>query len=276
MTEPPLIGPTAAPDLHVMSFNVRRRMAITGPRRADHWERRAPALAALLTAERPHVLGAQEVLPDQDRFIRAALGGEYRRIGRGRNANGQGEGCPVYFDSTRLELLNWTQEALSDTPALPGSRTWGNLIPRMLVRANFRDSATGIDFLAINTHFDHLSRRSRVTAASTIRALVASQSRPAVVTGDLNSGVDTAPLTTLFADGTLADTWGAARTRLTPEWGTFPNYREPRRDRKRIDWIAVSTGVDVDRIGINGTRPDGVWASDHLPVQAVLRFPGAA
>lgn len=276
MTQPPLIGPIAAPDLHLMSFNVRRRMPAIGPRTADRWERRSAALAALITAELPHVLGTQEVLPEQDRFIQAALGTGYRRIGRGRDANRQGEGCPLYYDSSRLELLGGAQQALSDTPDVPGSRSWGNMTPRILVWANFLDRSTGVRFMAINTHFDHISRRSRVRAAAAIRSLVAAQSLPAVVTGDFNSGEGTAPLVELFSGGTLVDAWNAAQTHLGPEWGTFPNYREPRRDRKRIDWISVTRDVTVERIGISTARPDGVWASDHLPVQAVVRFPAAS
>lgn len=275
MTESPLIAPGQAPALHLMSFNVRRRMPPVGPRSADRWEQRAPALAALLTAEHPHLLGTQEVMPDQDRFIRAALGGDFRRIGRGRDANGQGEGCPIYWDNTRLELTGWAQEALSDTPAVAGSRSWGNFTPRILVHAEFRDRVTGLGFLAVNTHFDHISRRSRVTSARAIRMLVARQKLPAVVTGDLNSGEGTAPLAELFSGGTLVDAWGAARTRLSAEWGTFPNYHEPRRDRKRIDWIGVSPSIHVDQVGINTARPGGVWASDHLPVQALVHLPAA-
>ena len=266
-----LIGPVAAPDLHVMTFNVRRRMPAIGGRRADRWDTRSAALAVLLATEHPHLLGTQEVLPSQDRFIRGALGSEYRRVGRGREAGMRGEGCPLYYDSSRLELLSWAQQALSDSPEVPGSRSWGNVTPRILVRATFRDLATGTRFLTVNTHFDHLSRRSRVRAASTIRELVAGQQLPAFVTGDLNSGEGTTPLAELFAGGTLMDAWSRSRTRLTAEWGTFPNYRAPRRDRKRIDWIGVSKGVEVDRIGINTTRPNEGWASDHLPVQAVVR-----
>ena len=278
MSHPALIGPVEAPELQVMTFNVRRRMPqigpAIGPRSADRWGVRMPAIAALLAAERPHLLGTQEVLPDQDRFLTGALGEDYRRIGHGRDADGQGEGCPLYYDTTRLELLTAEQQALSDTPESPGSRSWGNVTPRTLVRAEFRDRATGIRFLAINTHLDNMSQRSRVRAAQQIRLMVGGQPLPAVLTGDLNSGEGTAPLTELLHGGTLTDAWAAAGTRLTAEWGTFPNYRAPKRERKRIDWIVVTPGVEVDRIGINSRRPGGVWPSDHLPVQAVLRLPG--
>ena len=274
-TIPAFIGPVEPPALHVMTFNVRRRMPAVGPRSADRWALRAPAVAAMLDEERPHLLGTQEVLPSQNRLIAEALGDGYTRVGHGRNSNGQGEGCPLYFDNTRLDLVQWHQAALSDTPEVAGSRSWGNRTPRTFVRAELRDRATGIHLLAINTHFDNVSRRSRVQSARLIRVLVEHQPLPAIVTGDFNSGEGTAPLTELFSDGELSDAWAAAAKRLSAEWGTFPNYHEPRHNRKRIDWIAVSRGIQVDLVGINTRQPGGVWPSDHLPVQAIVRLPSA-
>lgn len=272
MTDAALMGPASAPDLHVMSFNLRRRMThvLDNP---DRWERRSPALAALLQSEQPALLGAQEAMPSQARFARSALGPTYRFVGRGRNADGEGEGCPLFYDSSRLELLEWSQLALSDDPTTAGSRSWGNVIPRILVRATFRDRQTSAQLLAINTHFDHLSRRSRVRSAEQIRSMVASQSLPAIVMGDLNSGNESLPLEELFRDDQLRDAWLAATSRVTAEWGTFPNYRKPRYNRKRIDWIAVTPNVEVVRAGINSREFAGVWPSDHLPVQVVVRLP---
>lgn len=270
-----LIGPVPAPGLHVMTFNIRRRLGID-PRRADTWATRSPALRVILSSEQPALLGVQEALPRQAHVVGRALGPRYRRLGHGRNADGNGEGCPLYYDSERLELRGWRQLALSATPEVPGSRSWGNMTPRILVLAEFRDRETDRHLTAVNTHFDNFSRRSRLDAAEAVRELVEQAGLPTVVTGDLNSGEDTAPLRELFSGGTLVDAWEAARTRLSPDWGTFPNYREPRRDRKRIDWIAVTPSVEVDRIGISTRRPDGVWASDHLPVQAVVHLAGTA
>lgn len=266
-----MIGPVGSPGLHVMTFNIRRRMSRMPMRPADAWRSRSPHLAALLRAESPTLLGVQEALPDQTDFVRRAMGHRYRSIGRGRNSNGGGEECPLVYDADRLQLVNWEQFALSDRPDAPGSTSWGNVIPRIVVTATFLDRATSHRFVAMNTHFDHLSRRSRVRSAHALRVRAAEQEWPVVLTGDLNSGEATAPLNELFSDGALVDAWASARSQLTEEWGTFPNYRLPRLDRKRIDWIAVSADIEVERAAINPGRYDGGWASDHLPVQAVLR-----
>ena len=272
MTGEAIIGPVSPPDLHVMTLNVRRRLDRRGWRRADRWEVRRPALEALLTSERPSLLGVQEARPDQTDAI-AALG--YRFAGRREAADGRGEGCPLFYESERLELLEWRQEALSDRPDVSGSTSWGNLIPRIMVSARLRDRATDTELLVINTHLDHLSARSRVRSAELIRDRVASQTLPVIVIGDLNASQHSRPLRELLQGG-LRDAWTAASERLTPEWGTFANYRPPREGRARIDWIAVTPDVEVQRAAINATRFERHWPSDHLPVQAVVRVRGGA
>ncbi|WP_309102491.1 endonuclease/exonuclease/phosphatase family protein [Microbacterium sp.] len=267
-----LIGPAAAPDLHVMSFNVRRDLGKLAWLPADRWPTRVPRVAALLRQERPSVLGVQEALPHQAVAIREALGGEYRFVGHGRRPGHRGEGCPLFLDTARLELLDWRQTWLSDRPDEAGSTSWGNLIPRVIVRATLRDRATSKRFIAVNTHLDAFSPTARRCAAAEVRRLVADQTLPAIVTGDFNAGPSSAPMQALLSEGALTDAWTAASARLTPEWRTFTGYRDPRRGA-RIDAILVSAGVGVLRTAINARRFGGSWPSDHLPVQALVRMP---
>jgi len=262
-----LVGPREAPDVHVMTFNIRRRMPRISRRSPDVWVRRAPALRRLLRVERPALLGVQEALPDQSRYVRASLGDHYARLGHGRNANLGGEGCPLYVDLIRFEILHWEQLWLSDTPTVPGSKSWGNQIPRVLVSARLRDKQTAADLHIVNTHFDHRSRRSRVMAATLVASI---SDENTIITGDFNSAVDTLPFAEFAAAG-YADTWDTAQERLTAEWGTYPNYRAPKLDRKRIDWILGGTAIRPSITGINTARYDGAYPSDHLPVQAVVR-----
>jgi endonuclease/exonuclease/phosphatase family metal-dependent hydrolase len=257
-----------------MSFNIRRRMPHLMPGSPDRWSRRRPLVSRLLESERPTIIGVQEALPDQAGFLRHALGDGYRSIGYGRNADKRGEGCPLFYDARRLELVKWDQTALSDTPTVTGSNTWGNKVPRVLIDATFRDRVTGHDFRALNTHFDHRSRNARIHSAALVRRLVASTPLATFVTGDFNTSVGSLPFEAITAEGTLFDTWDVAVERVTDAWGTFPDYRPPRLDRKRIDWILATPGVAVARTGINVARFDGGWPSDHAPVQAIITLGG--
>lgn len=258
-------------DLTVMTFNIRRRIDLT-PRPADRWSRRRQAARELVAAERPTVLGVQEALPDQAAWVKDSLGEDYRFVGRGRGRAGRGEGCPLFFDTTRLELLDATQRWLSDAPEISGSTGWGNPVPRIVVRARFGDRETGTEFAVINTHLDAFSRRARIRSATALRELVASGGVPAVVVGDLNADERSRTVAELHSGGVLRDAWTAAGSRQTPEWGTFANYRSPRIGAGRIDHIAVSPGITVTRAAILAQRIAGRWPSDHLPVRASLQL----
>ncbi|MCU1515131.1 MAG: hydrolase [Microbacteriaceae bacterium] len=272
MTDAPLIGPVEAPGLHVMSFNIRRRLPHLNPNNPDRWERRRPLLKRILEDEHPALVGVQEALPDMAGFVRHSLGKSYGSVGYGRQRDRKGEGCPIFFDRDRLKLLRWTQTALSATPLVQASATWGNRVPRVVVNAAFEDRATGRRFRAINTHFDHQSRNARLLAAGVVNGLAAASVLPSVVMGDFNTDAGTGPHNVLVGAGELVDTWDAADRRLTEVWGTFLDYKPPVHDRKRIDWILVSPSVEILEVGINVTCYDEGWPSDHAPVQAVLRF----
>ncbi|WP_156230471.1 endonuclease/exonuclease/phosphatase family protein [Corynebacterium occultum] len=268
-----LIGPVSEPAIHVMSWNIRRRMPHLLSRPADRWNRRAPRLRMLLQEEKPTLLGAQEVLPDQLRYIRESLGENYRSVGKGRDRNGGDEACPIFYDTRRLELLDWAQQALSKQPDTPGSVSWGSVFPRILVWASFRERATSSRFLMLNTHLDHLSRRSRAHSALAIHQIISTHGVPSVLSGDFNDSLHSASLRGLYSTGLLADTWQVAQSHASEEWGTFPNYRAPRRGGRRIDGILASPAFKVQSTAINSRQYHGGWASDHLPVHALILPP---
>ncbi|PKI89766.1 hydrolase [Actinomycetales bacterium SN12] len=255
-----------------MTFNIRRAADGMLHRRADRWSWRAPAVRQLLASEQPTLLGLQEALPSVMPLLREALGRDHRTIGSGRGTGGRGEGSPILYDATRLELRDWGQRALSDQPERAGSTGWGNLIPRILVWAEFAEPSLGARFLAINTHLDHLSASSRLRSAQSIRQLVAERGLPAVLTGDLNAGAGSTAVRALQAGGALVDIRDAAERKAGPRWGTYPGYRRPRVGGRQLDWIMTTRDVRVRTVAVNSRTPGGRRPSDHLPVQAVLRF----
>lgn len=259
-----LIGPVTAPELSIMTLNVRRAR-----KSSTDWAARRERLRVLLQREQPTILAAQEALPHQAQAARDALGPSYRFMGRGRNADGGGEGCPVFWDDHRLQLVAWDQRALSTRPDVAGSRSWGSLFPRIQTRVTFQDRATGAHFVVVNTHLDVLSPVAR--RRSTAHLIASAEGLPALVVGDFNSGPDGAPRLALVRAG-FADTWSLAETRLTREWGTYASGR-PRSAGTRIDAV-LARGFDVLRAGIEARPVDGGRVSDHLPVQVVVRMRG--
>jgi endonuclease/exonuclease/phosphatase family metal-dependent hydrolase len=255
-----------------MSFNIRRRMPTLYPVMADRWTHREPIIKQFLEDEQPAIIGVQEALPDQAKFVGRALGDRYRFIGFGREKEGRGEGTPIFYDRERVRLIDWVQSALSDTPDIPGSTTWGNRTPRVIVDATFVDVATNVPFHFINTHFDNRSRNSRLKSAVRLREVALATGLPTIITGDFNCDDSTEPHQVLLGDEQLVDTWSHVDARLTESWGTFLDYKPPVREHKRIDWILTTPSVSVEKVGINTTRYKKGWPSDHAAVQAVVRL----
>ncbi|MFD1713650.1 endonuclease/exonuclease/phosphatase family protein [Amnibacterium flavum] len=255
--------------IRVMSFNLRRQHVPTLRPRLESWSRRAPLVQQLVAEAAPSVLGVQEALPDQDDAVLEGLGSTYRRIGNGRNADGSDERCTIYFDSSRLELLHWHQTALSDHPNVPGSRSWGNVFPRIATVATFADQTNGGQLSVVNTHLDPFSPRSRLASAHRLREVALSLGPSVVVMGDLNARGGSAAVRALLDGGALRDSWSAADRRTSPAYRTLSNYGRPRLGA-RIDWIFVGSALRVREAAVLGRRFEGKAASDHEPVIAVL------
>ncbi|WP_462418441.1 endonuclease/exonuclease/phosphatase family protein [Kytococcus sp. Marseille-QA3725] len=267
----PVIGRSRRGLVHVMSFNIRFDKEGTPPSSPDHWPTRRPAVTQLLRTERPDLLGVQEAEFTQLPALEESLP-HHRMIGFGREGGSKGEYSAILYDARRFTLLEWDQFALSDTPDVIGSATWGNSVPRIVTWGRFSDTETGTQLVHVNTHFDHESENARRRSAEVVAALRERFAGvPVLVTGDFNALADeSAPYSTLTA--TYRDTWHVAGERLTPRWGTFPDYEAPVVGEKRIDWVLATPGVRVLEVGINTARPRGVWPSDHTPVQALVRM----
>ncbi|KQO79893.1 hypothetical protein ASF17_14510 [Frigoribacterium sp. Leaf263] len=269
----PTIGPTPAPDLHVMTFNLRRRLPALRPGGPDRWSRRAPLVARLLESESPAVLAVQEVMPDQSAELAAMLGDRYTAIGSGRDRRRGDERVEIHVDAERSSVLSSRIWWMSDRPDVPGSRGPGALFPRVVVQVELSDRATGARFHVIAVHVDPFSRRAGLDSARRLRAVVEGLDGPVVVLGDFNARDDSPSHDELTRGGLLVDARTAADHLVDPGWGSWSHYGPPRPGGRRLDWILVSPDAEVSTAGVGAPRYGGAAASDHDPVHAVLRWP---
>ena len=254
----------------VMAFNLR--YAHTQP--PDLWPDRLPVVVDVITRWRPDIIGTQEGLYHQLRDIDRALP-DYGWIGLGRDGGSRGEFMAVFYRRDRLEPLEYDHYWLSDTPALPGSRTWGNSYPRMVTWVRFRERASGRELLFVNTHFDHEVQHSRERAAALILERLAGTDPglPVILAGDFNVAAGSNPVySTLTGPGGFADSWRAAGRADT--LGTFHGFRGvvAARGTPRIDWILVRGPADVLSADIVTDARGTQLPSDHFPVFARLRL----
>ena len=175
----------------IISFNVRYSSApeIDGDNR---WELRRDASVKMVAKHKPLVMGLQEACSDQIDFLDLNLTG-YKHIGVGRDDGKRaGEMMAIYYDTTRLTLLDSGTFWLSETPEKV-SIGWDAACNRTCTWGHFKVNDTGFEFLYFNTHLDHLGSLAR---KNSIKLIVAKMTElnpdnvPVFLSGDFNSTTD--------------------------------------------------------------------------------------
>jgi len=273
--------------IRVLSYNVRYA------NRGDHhdaWHDRRDAVTRLVRFHRPDVAAFQEPLPEQREDLRERLQ-EYGFVGRGREAGGEGEGCPIAVRSEHWEIVDSDTFWLSETPGEP-STGWDASHPRIATWARVQAVDGDAELLVVNTHFDHVSAHARRESARLLRERVpeiaaidgddSEETPPVVLVGDLNCTPGSEPHRVLVGDESgardgaetgdalsLRDAAAAADLRHGPETSLTDFARLI--DGRRIDHALVSPAVSVDAFATLADRDDrSRYPSDHLPILARL------
>ena len=260
-----MAGPAAAASapLRVMTFNVR----VPVDTDMNAWANRRDLMVSVIKAEHPDLLGTQELTEEQGEYLAAHLPG-YAWFGQGREGGTKGEHMGVFYRTDRLEVLRSGDFWLSDTPAVPGSKTWGQPYPRMVTWARFRLRDGGGTFDYFNTHFPYRPEdvRARMLSADEILQRIGKLPSTArvILAGDFNCGPDSPVYAKLT--GTLHDAWAAAGSRSGPG-KTFHNFTG--NPDQRIDWI-LTRGFKAITVQTVTTHDGARYPSDHFPVVAEL------
>ncbi|PPK88798.1 endonuclease/exonuclease/phosphatase family metal-dependent hydrolase [Neolewinella xylanilytica] len=254
--------------LTVMTYNIRYDSRDDG---SNRWENRRDLLVSQVLFHQPDILGTQEVLSNQLDFLDRELR-NYEYVGIGREGGNEGEFSALFYNDEKLRVEDSGTFWLSPTPG-EVSTGWDAALPRIVTWARFRRLDTREYFMAFNTHFDHQGEEARLESA---RLLVSSISRmntenlPVVVTGDLNLTPDTEAISVLT--DYLEDAYAEADVRLGPV-GTFTGFDYDAPAERRIDYVMVSEGIEVQRYAVLTDAVDRRFPSDHFPVVAKLVFP---
>ena len=173
----------------LMSFNIR--MSGMPDLDGDNaWEKRKEAVVRMLKSESPDVFGVQEMLPDQQKYLRERLTA-YEMVGVGRDDGlEEGECMGVFYKKDRFALEESGTFWLSETPNAP-SLGWDAACKRTVTYVHLKERKSGKGFFYFNTHLDHVGKIARQESvnliADKIRAIVPDTHSVIILGGDMNS-----------------------------------------------------------------------------------------
>lgn len=251
----------------IISFNVRYSSApeIDGDNR---WELRRDAAVKMVAQQKPLAMGLQEACPDQIDFLDLNLTG-YKHIGVGRDDGKRaGEMMAIYYDTTRLTLLDSGTFWLSETPEKV-SLGWDAACNRTCTWGHFKMKDTDLEFLYFNTHLDHLGSLARKNSIKLIAAKMTElnpDNVPVFLSGDFNSTTDDPIFDPLKASLKDAREVSAISDKIITYNG-FGTVTDNPNTRKEwvIDHIFFSGVNPMAFMVLNGNY--GVpFISDHYPI----------
>ncbi len=247
------------PPLRVMTLNVRVALESDGPNR---WALRRDAMARLIEDSVPDFVGTQELLRAQGDDLAARLP-RYAWFGVGRRGGSEDEHMGVFYRHEAWRLLESGHFWLSETPAVPGSISWGHPYPRMASWGLFERRSDGLRLRLYNTHLPYRPEdaQARLRSAELItQRLPGASDGPVILVGDFNDTPGGATHRRLTA--VLRDAWEHAPQREGPA-GTFHGFSGV--PGERIDWV-LYRGLQPLGLRTLSAPVEGRHVSDHFPV----------
>lgn len=254
-----------------MTYNTRGAHYDDGP---NSWPHREPLNVRLLQQHTPDLIGFQEVHQENLAILEASQLGYAHLCGTPYNDDPPYQYCAIAWNPQRLRLLDSGGFWLSETPDRH-SRSWDTNCIRSATWVKLEWLETGLTFLHLNTHLDHISELARVEGTKLILRFLDQAGLSLVTTGDFNCPPASAAYR-LFAEDGFVDAYFAAGNRAT-RWTYHGYYGQAyiphELDYDRIDWILVrnwgkETRVDACTILEDAQPP--LYPSDHYPVMATL------
>lgn len=259
-----------------MSYNLRLDVASDG---VNQWPNRTGKVVSLISKYNPDIIGVQEALHHQLQDLLKMLPG-YSYCGVGRDdGKEQGEYSAILFRNDRFGLLHTSTAWLSETPDVPGSKSWDAAITRIVTVGRFFDRETKREFIMANTHFDHIGTEARKNSSLVIRTYIdelltsiatndeVKKNIPVIISGDFNSE-PTEEAYQMMIDQkilpnslTLFDSRPAASTT-----GTFCGFQVGGIECKIIDFVFHSKEWIVRNYQVIADNDGTHYPSDHLPV----------
>ena len=272
-------------ELNLMTFNVRYENPEDLGSRS--WRQRVIGAVRMIRDEKPDVIGVQEALHGQAADLWASLP-DYDFSGVGRDdGKRSGEYTGIFYRRDRFEpdLSEGGTFWLSGTPETPGSKSWGNEIPRVASWLRLVDRSSQRGFYVFGTDWDHRNQPSRERAALLLAERIDTRRNPAepvVLLGDFNATEGNPGVAYLTGSKVqLASRERSWKHRLIDTFQTLhPKesarttlhfWQASRAGNRKVDHIFVSQGAEVLAAEIRDSDEPAV--SDHFPATARVIFP---
>lgn len=251
-----------------MSSNIRFDTPRDGERA---WPYRKDILFQSILDFSPAILGTQEGREPQLREVEVGIQ-KYKLIDDHRSWIEERMYPCFFIDQTQFDVLDSGDIWLSETPHVPGSKSFESMFPRLCTWVRGVDKNSKKEILAANVHLDHvqeMTRHEQIQVLSQQLKKLMKKKDALILMGDFNE----AP------DGQVRQHLNSALPELYDPWirlkkeeeSSHHTFKQPITEGARIDWILAHNSLEVLDIFLDKCEKQGLYPSDHFPVKAFFK-----
>jgi endonuclease/exonuclease/phosphatase family metal-dependent hydrolase len=258
--------------MKILCCNIRVDVPADGEA-GNGWDDRKGFCLEVIRAQNAAVICAQECRNAHYLHLKRGLP-EYESFGLANPDTDFNPTNAVFFATDRFEMVSAGGFWLSETPHIPGSKSWDSARPRFVNYVDLRDDS-GREFRVWNGHLDHIGQVARENQARLI--VEASEALPPdlpqLFTADCNAEASNRAVQNVIAGGwtdTYAAIHGPEDPGITYHAFLGPGYAG--KTTGKIDFIFSRGPVETLACEIIRDSRDGRYPSDHYFLSAELRF----
>lgn len=249
-------------ELKVMSYNIRHGYVEKSDTGLKHWDNRKFATINMINAEKPDIIGFQEMKEAQQTYCAENLP-DYEEVFQSR-----GNTKYTMFRKDRFKKLDQGCFWLSETPE-KSSYGWGAVSIRPTLWVRLQDKLTGKEIYFFNTHLDVRSYEARIKgAALNVEYMKKICGKKAIqfIGGDMNTQNE--------EDLTAFESWLKNGRKTAPETDDRPTYQGfgYSKNPTRLDHIYYRNVKPVRYQVLTGKDYGVEYISDHYPVMLTVKY----
>jgi len=252
--------------MKILTCNIRCCSAADGE---NEWTYRKQFCIEVIRSQSPDIISFQEMQSPQFADISPAFP-EFQSYALVDEPAGHDPLNSIFYRADSYTLISSGGYWLSETPHIPGSKSWDSNCVRLANWVRLKDNGSGVEFRIINTHIDHICQHARENQAQLIveDSSAYPENYPQILTGDMNCDSGNKAIH-IYKQGGWTDTYNEIHGTEDPGH-TFHRFLGPEFDSGigKMDWIFMRGGCKAADAGIITDSKDRKYPSDHYFVSA--------
>ena len=246
-------------ELSLITSNIRFENDQDGP---NNWTHRKNVWSKIIKNFQPDILCTQEGRKEQ--IYEASKQSNLKIIDSHRDWIKERMYPTIFINPDKINIIKSGDFWLSETPSIPGSKSFKSAFPRLCTWAKVKKSDA--ELFIFNCHLDHILPETRLRQSNVLLNEIRKvnlKNECLIITGDFNESPSEEVRKNIVSQ---IDVFDPIELGFEVDQGTHHRFDGDNSGSTRIDWILAHKSLKCHAYKIIKENKNGKFPSDHFPV----------